>query len=154
MSETDSEKLDMGASDEAGEEMGGVSEVGDDFTSDPEELSESLGGGEGWTDDLEGGGSASKSPFDALRNSEPHTPIDEVEGFRVNPEYASKYTSRGLQKIVGATETEAWVDLVMGGVCYTLQLFEDPTSGQSDGESNPMEEQADEPVPDGPGVGP
>lgn len=83
----------------------------------------------------------SQSPIDkikdALRSSEPHNDLTEIES-PWDPEAGGKIrVFRGIQKMTGIDNTEAWFDILIG-----LMEWADSQNGSSDsgGESEPDDE--------------
>jgi hypothetical protein len=75
---------------------------------------------------------------DRFRSRTPNPPIDEVGSFDDIRTKYDKYGLRGLQKLAGVDDTEAWVDLlkfVIGGTMHLTGAEEtDVTGGSDDGD--------------------
>jgi len=71
-----------------------------------------------------------------LSNSEPNDPIDDVDGYRLGPEYGKKYLQRGVNKLI-QSNTPAWLDLSLAGINGLYTLF-----GTVGGGGNTAEEES------------
>lgn len=60
-----------------------------------------------------------------LRNTHPNPPIEEVGSFGDLKLHWDKYGLRGMQKLGGIDDTEAWVDITKFLVGFILQLQSD-----------------------------
>lgn len=128
------------------ETLDGVTDMGDDPASsgpgpnpDPETIADSMGAsgddGDGWAagdDGVDELADSGGSPFDALRATEPHEDLDDVSRLKLSPDYANAYATRGVNKTVGASETEAWMDFLLAGVCYAMLLMDADTTDSDD----------------------
>lgn len=109
------------------------------------------GGGDGMPDNPFADGDASNgrmagetsSWMDRFRNRNPNPPIDEVGSFDDIKTKYDKYGLRGLQKLGGVDDTEAWVDLLKFAIGATMaytdteEISVTDSSDEDDGETSP-----------------
>lgn len=69
-------------------------------------------------------GMGGANPFKALRNTEPHKPVEEVDPPRKLKQYWKEYLWRGVGKVAGNDLNMAGVDLAAGTIGGALKLFE------------------------------
>ena len=70
-----------------------------------------------------GGSAGPNSMFDLLKRRDPHTPIQEVGNFRDIRQYWASYGLRAIEKMAGADDAWAGIDLAKFGIGAILNLF-------------------------------
>lgn len=94
---------------------------------------------------VEMGGDEKPVWYRALRSTSPNPPIEDVGAFRDLQQNWGSYGLRGLQKLGGVDDTEAWVDLAKFAV-GAVMAFVMAGDGEQGGEES---ETGADPGPDG-----
>jgi len=93
-------------------------------------------GADAMTHDPYGG----SSWVDALRSTEPDKPLSQYDGISELSDNWDARILRGIEKIGGYEASEAWVDLLLGGVGAALETMEDsPQAGREAPTDEPAE---------------
>lgn len=137
MDESDDLKADMSPSEAAAYATG--------------ESAEGHAAAEGFEPEAAGG----ERPFwlRALRSQNPNPPIEHVGGLRDIREHWEAYGIRGIQKIGGVDDAEAWIDLVKFAIGAFLEASEgraNDEAGEARGERSGQSDANSGALPQGP----
>ena len=91
------------------------------------------------------GGSVTRDPaggsswVDALRSTEPDKPLSQYDGITELSDNWDARLLRGIEKIGGYEASEAWVDLLLGGIGAALETMDESPAGSQTPADEPGE---------------
>lgn len=110
---------------------------------DPADAADMATEGTGGADSSGFSGPDTGSWVGALRSTEPDKPLSQYDGISELSDNWDARLLRGIEKIGGYEASEAWVDLLLGGIGAALETMEDRTEAGSQGATGEPAESMD-----------
>jgi len=106
---------------------------------DPADAADMATEGTGGADSSGFSGPDTGSWVGALRSTEPDKPLSQYDGIRELSDNWDARLLRGIEKIGGYEASEAWVDLLLGGIGAALETMDENAAGRQTPTDEPAE---------------